>query len=334
LYLCIQELRDLIYEYICVEPDRPIPVGPYYHFREYDQPLQKNIPSLSAKWQRLFVQNFEQLTVKDDVEDDVEEIYVDDETVVLPDGRVKADHSHRPPSDMILPSSHFLSPRYVGPVISYEMQKMYYTRNTFSVCSVEGAISNFLYLHTGWSMKRRTRDGQPPRDLRLEPLFHPCDHVGKLQVRVKHEHFYESIPEESTDSLVYAYEQHFLRFTEYNLRPLKELGTGGSTRPWEIELVLMTALPGSWRGSTDASHRHFINILEAIRDTVYTVMHDCPNSKVKITHYDEGVSIFPRDLTGWFALTKEQWEHVSTIYDYNHGLPLELFWHSRKLAVD
>jgi hypothetical protein len=34
------EIRNFIYECICVEPNRPIPVGPYYHFRKYDQMLR------------------------------------------------------------------------------------------------------------------------------------------------------------------------------------------------------------------------------------------------------------------------------------------------------
>jgi hypothetical protein len=180
-------------------------------------------------------------------------------------------------------------------------------------------------------MKKCAPDGTPPRiheDLRLEPLFFPFQYVQRLQIRVKCEQFFENMPRAAAENEKYMYEQHFLRFTEDYLKPLLKLvdshSKHRSKHKLEIEFVIMTELPSGWLTTPNLSqvyNRHFINILEAIRSSVYTVSHDCLDSTVKITHYDENVSIFPRDITGWFALTKEQWEHVSTVNHYH------LYWH-------
>jgi hypothetical protein len=366
-----EELRELIYEYLCVEPDRPIPVGPYYHFRKYDKPLGNptddftgngprtmfvpprrpvDISSYAAHAGNNAVDDVEMgeasrtedvysgsgrpgdswgtdasnvsmnhdLTERIDqlrVENDIEDSNMDDVTIVLPDGRVKEDHSHKPPSDMVLPSSHFLNPRYVGPAISYEIQKMYYTRNTFSICNVEEGIFNFLHQHSGYSMQR-WRDGRPPNvpeDLKLQPLFFPKKYIQNLQIRIKFEQFHSDMPENLTDNEAYAYEREFLRFTLSNLDGLKVLWHGRPKLGLNIEFIIMTALPNLESGELGTEAQcNFINFLQVVRHTVYTMLHDCVDVSIKITHHDEGLSPFPRNITGIFALTKEQWEQVST----------------------
>jgi hypothetical protein len=368
------ELREFVYEYLCVEPDRPIPVGPYYHFRKYDQPFRtppteyismmnfgppitwtsaeqrcraRNVNSYAGHIARAqIVEDMEMGDASDVVSNeatdsrdmdgsvatmsselveridqfsvgwhDLDNINLNEDFVTLPDGRVKEEHDHKPPSDMVLPSSHFLNPRYVGPAISQEMQKMYYTRNTFSLCTVDQGIHNFLSRHSGYSMQqwRDNRAPTVPDDLKLEPLFRPVEQVRKLQIRVKLEQFHSNRPQGATDEELYAYERHFLRFTWKNLEGLKLLTERQSKLGLDIEFVVMTNLPNIDDEDNGVyAQLNFINFLQTIRNSVYRMKYDCVYATVKITHYDEGFSRFPRDITGLFALTEEQWEHVST----------------------
>ncbi|KAF1937370.1 hypothetical protein EJ02DRAFT_458804 [Clathrospora elynae] len=368
------ELRKLVYEYLCVEPDQPILVGPYYHTRKYDLPFRnppmdtqpsygrriryhhvthrrsdpksyaghvagdtaddvdmgeasetEDIDTGSTRFgdpqsiddsdfsvRHDLAESIKRLNVRDDVED----INLDDGAIVLPDGRVKEDHSHRPPSDMVVPSTHFLNPRYVGSAVSLEIQKMYYTRNTFSVCNVEHSIHNFLFRHSGYSMKQWRSGRAPliPQDLRLTPLLFPCEHVRNLQVRVKFEQFHSNMPANATSVEAYAYEQNFLRFTRSNLEKLGDLQSR-SKRGLNIEFIVMTELPILDEDENVLNiHCNFVNFLQAIRNIVYTLMHDRSDTTVKITHHDDGFSTFPRDITGLFALTKEQWEYEKEIH--------------------
>ena len=210
----------MIYEYLCVDPDRPIPVGPYYHFRPYDRlyvyPPTSNPDARSDASMDWLVDDDEADNPMEDetesdgtltgwdhalqvdpelvkrisslhIQQDINNMELGGNCTILPDGRVKEEHTHKAPSDMVLPSTHFLDPRYVGPEVSYEMQKMYYARNTFSVCTVEKAISHFLGRHTGYSMLKWVGGLAPrhPPDLApLPPLF-AAEHIRKLQVRVK-----------------------------------------------------------------------------------------------------------------------------------------------------
>jgi len=81
------ELREVVYRFLCIE-DRPIPVGPYYHFREYNGPIRDHRLEPSA----------ELLTDGVDVDSDDEEIGVEDVVIEMPDGRLKRDHTSKPPS--------------------------------------------------------------------------------------------------------------------------------------------------------------------------------------------------------------------------------------------
>lgn len=299
------ELREVVYQFLCIE-DRPIPVGPYYHFREYHGPIRDSriSPSLVARTSR---------HSGVDIDSDDEEIGVEDVVLEMPDGRMKRDHTIKPPSDMILPSSHIFNPRYMGPTISFEAQKLYYTSNTFSLCTVNQAIYHFLQLHTGYSM-RRWKDGIPvsmPTDLVLVPPFLPRNHVQNLQIRIKAERLNSTEPLNGTDDEGrWALEKDMLQSIGDNLSSLHASEVSNRSCKSNVELVLMTkmtSLAHDVDGELDT--RHFVNILEAIRSTVYTLVHDWNDCTVKITHVDDYLSPFPRDLTEIFSLPPTEWHH-------------------------
>jgi hypothetical protein len=56
--------------------------------------------------------------------------------------------------------------------------------------------------------------------------------------------------------------------------------------------------------------RAFINLLQALRNTFYTLIYDMGQSEIKIVHHDEAISAFPRDITALWSLTKRQWDQV------------------------
>lgn len=314
------ELRELVYEFLCVEPDRPIPVGPYYHFRKYDRPFHDP----QCRPQRRIQRSEDDTRIASDHTESVMEMYCstpadrvkldhEDDDTILPDGRVKEVHTHKPPSDMALPYSHFLDPRYVGPKIAFEIQKMYYTQNTFSVCSVEQGISYFLGCDSGYNMVGCWEDGTPkdvPKDLQLQPPVYPGDHVRNLQIRVKLEQFHSDMPKDHIIHERYAYEQRFLRFTQINLRGLEGFLQRRHKHGIDIEFVILTEFP-DFQGEGWDAQCNYINFLQCMRNLVYMMMHDCDDVSVKIIHHDENISAFPRNITGVFGLTKEQWEHVS-----------------------
>ncbi|OAG19382.1 hypothetical protein CC77DRAFT_1041454 [Alternaria alternata] len=366
------ELRELIYELLCVEPDRPIAVGPYYHFRKYDRPLHdpryrfvptSRHPYVVSTWPlpRTDPAYAPHIGVSANVDVEIGEVSDqqtgssqpidsndtrmtsgltervmetisstpadqlrlnhEDEDTILPDGRIKEVHTHKPPSDMALPYSHFLDPRYMGPEIAFEIQKMYYARNTFSVCSVEQGILYFLERDSGYNMVGCNDDGTPkevPKDLQLPLPVYPREHIQNLQVRVKFEQFHSDMPKDDmTDYDKYAYEQRFLRFTEANLRGLRVFLEHRHEHGINVEFIILTEFPIAGDVRTGlAAQCNYVNFLECIRNPVYTMMHDCDHISVKITHYDEGISAFPRDITGIFGLTKEQWEHEKSVHGY------------------
>jgi hypothetical protein len=350
------ELRDLVYESLCVEPDRPIPVGPYYHFRKYDKPLHDPLlrrhyddhpspftwpPPPPAPY-RAITGNNSDVDVDMENADDKNSVQMspeltervmkmklipkaddmsvagendDNDTTILPDGRVKEVHTHKPPRDMPLPYSHFLDPRYVGPEAAYEIQKMYYTRNTFSICSVEQAIYTFSRNHSGYNIVGYSSDGTPyplPKDTEIKRRLWPRNHIRNLQVRVKFEQFYEGmLQDHSSDLEKYAYERRFLHFTQQNLQGLQHFLQDRSTDEINIEFIIMTELPDFQDVEVELGAQcNYVNFLQSVREWVYIMKYDCDNISVKVTHYDEVLSAFPRNITGIFGLTKEQWDHV------------------------
>ncbi|KAH6868603.1 hypothetical protein BKA58DRAFT_387229 [Alternaria rosae] len=352
------ELRDLVYEFLCVEPDRPIPVGSYYHFRKYDKPFHDPLqrlhydnyaqPRISHRWPspapyRALTGDTSDVDVKlaeadgsNDVQLGLElteriaklklthrvdelSLVEDNDTTVLPDGRVKEVHTHKPPKDMPLPSSHFLDPRYVGAEAAYEIQKIYYALNTFSVCSVERAIYSFSEKHSGQNIVGYDYDGTPwdvPEDVQTKPLLYPRNHIRNLQVRVKFEQFDEDMQRDHFSGLdKYSYERRFLRFTEQNLEGLGQFLRERSKHDINIEFVVMTELPDFQDDELGwGAQCNYVNFLQSIRNWVYIMKYDCDNISVKVTHHDPVMSAFPRDITGIFGLTQKQWEQEKAVH--------------------
>ncbi|KAI4666212.1 uncharacterized protein J4E88_010507 [Alternaria novae-zelandiae] len=351
------ELRDLVYEFLCVEPDRPIPVGPYYHFRRYDKPFHDPLrrqhydgfvgPTASFRGAappapyRAITGNNPDVDVKTGKADDGNDVQLslelterianlelihrvdnddDDNTTVLPDGRVREEHTHKPPRDMPLPSSHFLDPRYVGAEAAYEIQKIYYGLNTFSICSVERAIYSFSENHSGHNIVGYDdEDGTPwevPEAVQTKPLLYPRNHIRNLQVRLKFEQFDEHMQRDHLTELdKYSYERRFLRFTEQNLEGLGQFLRERSKHDINIEFVIMSELPDFTDDEFGLGAQcNYVNFLQSIRNWVYIMKYDCDNISVKVTHHDPPMSAFPRDISGLFGLTQKQWEQEKAVH--------------------
>jgi hypothetical protein len=266
------ELREVVYQYLCVE-DQPIPVGPYYHFREYECSPETG-----------------------------------DSYITLPDGRIKYDHSKKVPGDFVMPTHHIFDEDYTGTTIAPEVTRFYYSHNIFSVCNIENGIETFL-------RRPGMLDGIVGDDISLlrshtfAEMVEPMHFVRNLQIRIKCEHFrnfLEAAMGDASYSEEMPYERNFLRTTRDQLVILYRLP---SLPPGlNLEFVIMTA----FEDTDEDSMTHLTNLLQAMRNLIYTLKHDRTHTTVKVLHHDEIVSAFPRDLTWLWSLTKDQWEHVRT----------------------
>ena len=283
------ELRNEVYGHLCIE-DRPILIEPYYHSRNY-------VPSGSTttKTPLALQLHFDELDIDDEASEP-------DNTSLLPDGRIKYDHADKPPPGMVLPNSHFFNWRYVGRALALESQEFYYGRNTFSICDVEDALRNFLTPGRGrlWPPGVVTDSWRP-----LEPI----KFVRNLQIRIKYDQFASGLSSTMPHygpAQVCAYEYSYLLFLQTSLRILRQLPH--QTRKLKIEFVLMTDLDDD----LDEESKRFTNLLETVRSTVYELVYSDQDTEITVTHVDEYISIWPRDITGLWSMTKEQWETVRT----------------------
>jgi hypothetical protein len=284
------ELRDIIYQYLCIE-DQTIYVAPHYHFRPYgdNHSIESSMALANA----------------------------------LSSGRTKVDHTEKPDPDILQPWSHIFHPAYMGYWIAYETQRAYFTNNTFSVCNVDGGIQDFLLDgNHRWPYQYRDASGVDvtPDDTSIPGFSHqnddtcPLDFVRNLQIRIKCEHMETAInhglpmDDDCLFRETFANECNFLRQTRNSLRLLLGLPCHEQEQTLELEFIIMT----KFLDPPDDQPRLFINI----RNTLYALMYDSAhtNIKIKVTHHDEFVSPFPRDLTALWSLTKEQWEHVCCSY--------------------
>jgi hypothetical protein len=283
------ELRETIYQYLCTE-DQTIYVAPHFHFRLYghNHSTESSTALVNA----------------------------------LSNGRTKVDHTESPDPDILQPWSHIFHPAYVGNSVASETQKTYFTNNTFSVCNVDDGIRSFL-LDGNYRRPYHHRDASEADAAPDANVATPLDLVRNLQIRIKCEHIETAInqgllkEDESVYRESFANECNFLRQTRNSLRSLLKLACHEQEQPLDLDFIIMTKflgpdLPSPRVTEQDDHSRLFINILQAIRNTVYALMYDCghTNIKIKITHHDELVSPFPRNLTALWSLTKEQWEHV------------------------
>ncbi|KAI8941808.1 hypothetical protein NX059_003009 [Plenodomus lindquistii] len=289
------ELRKLVYLHLCIE-DRPILVGPQYHSRPYDKPPTQSYELIFPSEQHSGA----------DVDEDDEEIELEDLIIETPDGRLKRDHTCKPPSDMVLPSSHIFNPRYVGPITSFELQKLYYTSNTFSICTVEQGIRNFLQLHTGFAM-RKWRDGAPPSmpaSLTLQPPFLPADYVCDLQIRIKAEHLSTADdwdPHQHKDLA----QPLLLKSISDNLRGLYTQSLLTDGRSLKVEFVIMSEL-GSLSENASSLGIRSSQLRNIVKPAVSAFIHGRSNCIVKVTRVDDSMSPFPRDETEKFLSSDER----------------------------
>ncbi|OAL47640.1 hypothetical protein IQ07DRAFT_633957 [Pyrenochaeta sp. DS3sAY3a] len=307
------ELRDMIYQYLLTE-DRLIPAGPHFHTRRYIPPFcgrPVNIVS-SREWVSMGGSPGEILESRDnnpEMNGSSRMPRPDDDFIFLPDGRIKYDHTHRPPPDMITPSSHLLNSDYVEEGFLQEAEKFYYKTNSFSVCNVGCALWEFL-----GCQDPDFEQNFAARTLNMNaPIKHyPFDYVRTLQVRFKMDHSTCDALQNSTSGQAYEHERRFLRSQYESLTGLDWFLHEGASRELNIEFIIMTDFSGL--GRFEDHDRRFLNSLQVVRNTIYTAIHDCERSKVRILHHNNVAWIFPRDYTAWFSLTKDQWEQEKAIH--------------------
>jgi hypothetical protein len=274
-----RELRDLVYDYLCLE-DRRVPVGPYYHFRKYE-PAGSNATNKSNTKYHLRSGDLQ---------------------TELSDGKIRTDHDVYPEDDLILPSNHIFNTDYMGQQVVRELLKKYYSNNTFSVCNIEGGLD---YLCTAVASNT---DGAAFD-------FVPLDHIHDLQIRVKGEHFTAKVSPTSADDGTrlkeLAEKMLFLRRTVESLQVFRSR-VQATSHPLNLEFVLMLDVMNSGY-HTLFVHIHVVNFLQTIRNAVYELMHDRELTTVRVTCQDESLWAFPRNHTGLFTMTKEKWNYVSAI---------------------
>ncbi|KAF3041945.1 hypothetical protein E8E12_008433 [Didymella heteroderae] len=271
-----KELRDLVYGHLCHE-DRRIPIGPYYHFRKYEPFVGKGTEYSDTQY-----------CPRDG-----------DLQTELADNKIRVDHDIYPEEDLILPKSHLFDPNYMGEDVAVELLEVYWESNRFSACNVEGGLDELC-------------KAVPVNTASSELV--PLDHVRDLQLRMKFEHLTPCVGKFEQYT---GFQIGHIAELESNLRAavntLRMFRTRIVTIPHElkIEIVLMTDLHKlrlSQELGGDA-RAYFINFLQTIRNMVYELLYDCEYIVVRVTHQDDGLMAFPKDYTGLFNLTKEQWAY-------------------------
>lgn len=283
-----KDLRDLVYSYLCLE-ERQIPIGPYYHFRKYE-PFAKT---------RTVYSDTQYCPREGDLQTE------------LSDGKTRIDHDVYPEEDLILPGNHIFNPSYMGQDVVLEMLEKYYQSNNFSVCNIEGGLDD---LCTAISFGPETS----------KAAFVPIDHIRDLQLRIKCEHFtkqiseFEEYPGFQIEKI--AENESYLRGTVDSLQAFR---TRILTFPHDlnIEVVLMTDLDKvrGFKHAREHAKAHVTNFLQSIRNMIYELLHDCEHITVRVTHQDDGLMAFPKNYTGLFKLTKEQWQYVSPSQDQEYA---------------
>ncbi|KAF1912772.1 hypothetical protein BDU57DRAFT_521321, partial [Ampelomyces quisqualis] len=289
---CIQH----ILRYLCIE-ERPIPVGPRFHFKQYGKITKTTfLPHLAT---------------------------------ALSHGRTQIDHSETSDSSLLMMDSHIFQREYMGEAGAADALRVYLTNNTFSICNVEDGIAHFF--HQGPEVHRMTGFDRRPGKQIIE-IPSTLTSVRKLQIRVKYEHAYDvwvqGVLLRQGGHLAacekFANERNFLRTSNSALSVLLILPQKRvRKKALEIEFIIMTSLqskgtPPDFPGDAVDGYyqRAFINLLQALRNTFYTLMYDMGQSKIRIVHHDEDISAFPRDITALWSLTKTQWEQEKSA---NHG---------------
>ncbi|KAF2639657.1 hypothetical protein P280DRAFT_550367 [Massarina eburnea CBS 473.64] len=290
-----RELRDMIYQYLYI-CDKPIPVGSH-HFTTYKPTvLETSTPPALPQ--------------------DASSQYATALISGLGPEAEAHDHSVDPPQDVILPGDHTLDPAYVGRQVAIEASQLYYSSNTFSVCTLENTLPEFLFTDIVSNFPKSPTHSQ---SIHAPLNITPFDLVHNLQIRVKYEHF----DTYRTHYLWghFTHEQDFLLQIYTNLSALtqrrNELSVPDSSaqlRPpppaLTIEFILMTAFYSlDWNPFpvTDTLRR-LTNLFEALRTPLYTLRHDHA-AEISVIHHDDGCFPFPMRLTNLFSMSREDWEY-------------------------
>lgn len=266
-----QELKELVYRYLYLE-EAPIPIGSY-HFSTY-------VPkSLRSGHQNPQTQSAP--------------------FIVVPDGSIRQDHSIERDDNVIYPDSWLLDPAYLGLTVAQDASKFYYQSNTFSVCTLDNATSDFLFRDpiNNFTGSHRPQDAQPLG-------FKPIDHVRNIQIRVKYEHltayfsFYSELRNGEKDLMLEIFNTMHKFVGGIDSAAAAQLS---------VELLLMTDYKPI-ENELKRKRLH-LNLLEAVRLPVYKLKHDL-GVDLTVTHYDEYYLLFPRDVTNNFQLSQNQWSYV------------------------
>ena len=198
----------------------------------------------------------------------------------------------------------------MGSEVVLETLEMYYKSNSFSVCNVEGGLDNLCTTVTL---------GFEGSSVELVPI----DHIRNLQIRMKCEHFNKEVSSfESRPGLrlqEFAEKELFLRQTVDSLRKFRSRVQTSTPHELDIEVVLMSDLKRNHRHSSAFVKVHITSFIQTVRNMIYELMHDRECTTVRITHQDDGLMAFPKNYTGLFKLTKEQWDYVSACITYEHS---------------
>jgi hypothetical protein len=232
---------------------------------------------------------------------------LEDAQTVLPDGRIRTDHDVYPPSDYVMPKNHIFKASYMGENIALETLKFYYTSNNFSICNVDGGLK-LLFNH----------ELLTPALERSVINFAPIDHVRNLQIRVKCEHFRVlavspvTVPEHRIEQFVK--EEAFLRHTVESLTDFRHRISNSVPHELNVEIILMSDLTAADNtggvGFQEHMYYRITNLLQTIRNLVYELKYDRKHTTVKVTHQDDGLMAFPKNYTGLFHLTRDEWDYV------------------------
>lgn len=274
-----KELREHVYAHLCLE-DRRIPVGPYYHFRKYEPLAERKVGYSDTQY-----------CPRDG-----------DLQTELADGKVRIDHDIYPEGDLILPNNRIFDPSFMGQDVVPELLEMYYGSNSFSVCNIEGGLDELC-----------TAISSSTASSRLVPI----DKVRDLQIRMKFEHIKPHVcPMRRVPGCFHtgyvAGDESKLRAAVDTLRTFRSR-IRASPREMNIEVILMTDLdtPADAQDAGIYANAYLTNFLQAVRNMVYELLHDCKLVSVRVTHQDDGLMAFPKDYTKLFNLSKEEWEYVS-----------------------
>jgi hypothetical protein len=266
------ELRELIYQYLYYE-DAPVPVGSY-HFTTY-------VPE----------------SLRSDNNDPPAH---SEPFIVTPEGATRQDHSIERDESIVYPDSRLLDPAYLGHNVARDASIYYYRSNTFSICTLENALSDFLFRDPIHNFTRGQSTLESAKPLGLLPIEHVCN----LEIRVKYEHYYTyfTFYDNLHDGERLLIQGIFEVLHDFSSRVNHTIASH-----LHIEICMMTAFePTGIECQLDRMHT---NLLEAIRVPLYELKHDL-GANIKVIHYDERCRPFPKNVTAIFQLPKDQWTEV------------------------